>query len=164
MREPQQSRSQNTLHRILSSGTALIAEQSYDAVTIADIARRAKISVGGFYARFKNKEALFKVLQEQFAQETQMLISQALEKDWTERSLSDLLQLMVSSNAELYEKYRGVLVVVHLKTRTLATPEDSASLRDYNRKLIAQLESLILLKRDEIQHRQAGVAVRTAIA
>ncbi len=164
LREPRQSRSQQTLRRILQSSTALIAEQSYDEVTIAEIAKRAEISVGGFYSRFQNKEALLSVLQERLGQETQSRINAALAKEWSVTSLYDLLHFIVSNNAELYEKYRGVLTVIHLRTRVLDPRGEDGTRRTYNRKLVAQLETLLLMKRDQIQHRRPRVAIRTAIA
>ena len=164
LREPRQSRSKQTLERIMASGAALIAEQSYDEVTIAEIAGRAQISVGGFYSRFKNKEALFSTLKKNFAQETQNRLAAALTEDWSSTSLYDLLFLIVSSNAELYEKYRGVLTVVHLRTHSLHRPEDDSARTAYNRDIVTKLETLLLLKREQVLHRQPKVAIRTAIA
>ena len=149
LHEPRQSRSQQTLERILSSSTALIAEQSYDEVTIAEIARRAKISVGGFYSRFHNKEALLSVLLERLGQETQHRISAALADNWSNRSLQDLLRQIVSNNAELYLKYRGVLTVVHIQTRILEPGGDQSARTAYNENIVTQLVTLILKKRDQ---------------
>ena len=105
--QPRQSRSQQTLERILSASTAQIAVQSYDELTIAEIARHARISVGGFYSRFENKEALFTALQVRLGEETQSRIIDALNKDWSSTSLHDLLLFIVSSNAEVYVNTMG---------------------------------------------------------
>lgn len=164
LHEPKQSRSQQTLDRILQSSTALIAEQSYDDVTITDIAARSQISVGGFYSRFRNKEALLSVLAENLAHETQTRISSAMSSDWAAKSLAELLNFIVTNNVELYEKYRGVLAVIHLRTRVLLNRTDDNKRRDYNQKLVSQLESLLLMKRDQILHRHPRVAIRTSIA
>jgi AcrR family transcriptional regulator len=163
--EPKQSRSQQTLERILSSSTTLVAEQSYDELTIAEIAAHAQVSVGGFYSRFQNKEALFTTLQQRLGQETQSRMTDALAADWSASDLHDLLQFIVSNNAELYEKYRGVLTVVHLRTRVMQSRgEDNTLVKAYNQKLVGQLETLILMKRAEIAHRRPRTAIRTAIA
>ena len=164
LREPRQSRSQQTLERILQSSTTLIAEQSYDEVTIAEIAARAQISVGGFYSRFHNKAALFSVLQQRLGQETQTRITAALADDWSSTSLHDLLTFIVSNNAELYEKYRGVLTVIHLRTRVLQPRDEAGTRQVYNENIVAQLETLILMKREQIPYRRPRVAIRTAIA
>lgn len=168
LRIPTQSRSQQTLERILNSSRELIAEQSYDEVTIAQIAKRAAISVGGFYSRFENKEALFSALQENLATETQSRIVDAQAMDWSSKNLLDLLHYIVSGNADLYEKYRGVLTVVHLRTRIMQvespTDQSDQARLSYNNKIISQLEDLILIKREQIRHKQPKVAIRTVIA
>lgn len=163
LRAPQQSRSQQTLERILSSSTALITEKSYEDVSVAEIAERARISVGGFYSRFENKEALFGTLLDRLGQETDVRIEKALAKDWSNTSLHELLHFIVSNNAEVYEKYRGVLTVVHIKTR-LVRPEDDNARCAYNEHIVTRIEKLLLRKGDEMPHRQPRVAIRTAIA
>ncbi|MFL2669165.1 MAG: TetR/AcrR family transcriptional regulator [Alphaproteobacteria bacterium] len=58
-RAPQQSRSRQTLTRIVEAAEALFAERGYDGTTVNQIVSKARCSVGGFYARFKDKESLF---------------------------------------------------------------------------------------------------------
>ncbi len=165
--EPRQPRSKKTLERILASSIALTTQQSYDEVTIADIAAHAQISVGGFYSRFKNKEALLNKLSECLAQDTNTKIDSALSRDWSSQKLQHLLTHIVEANAELYEKYRGVLTVIHLKTRglkPLADAESDQNRQRYNESIIVHLENLLLRKREEITHPQPRVAIRIAIA
>ncbi|MGI9289046.1 MAG: TetR/AcrR family transcriptional regulator [Pseudomonadales bacterium] len=164
LRKPTQSRSEETLKRILQAGTSLVAERSYDDVTIMDISTRAQISVGGFYARFQNKEALLNALQQKLAEETQSELTAALSQDWTAKRLSDLIDTVVAGNAALYEKYRGVLQAVHLKTRVLQDSDELNEVAKYNEVLVRQLEDLLLKKRDEINHRHPKVAIRVAVA
>lgn len=164
LRQPTQSRSEETLKRILQAGTSLVAERSYDDVTIMDISTRAQISVGGFYSRFRNKEALLNALQQKLAEETQSELTAALSQDWTSMSLSDLIGTVVAGNAALYEKYRGVLQAVHLKTRVLQDSDELNEVAKYNEALVKQLEALLLKKRDEINHRHPRVAIRVAVA
>ncbi|MBO39683.1 MAG: hypothetical protein CMM75_10995 [Rhodospirillaceae bacterium] len=58
-RTPQQNRSRQTLTRIVQAAEALFAERGYDGTTVNQIVNKARCSVGGFYARFKDKESLF---------------------------------------------------------------------------------------------------------
>lgn len=164
IRRPRQPRSEQTLERILGAGTALISERSYDALTISDIARRAEISVGGFYSRFRNKEALFEALQKQLAEETESRLANALATDWSGVSLLELLEAIVTGNVELYRKYRGVLIAVHVNARVLNDDGSREEREAYNARLVADLEKLLLRKRDEIGHAKARPAIRVAIA
>jgi AcrR family transcriptional regulator len=58
LRPPQQRRSRESLERVLHAGEALLAQHGYDGLTIAEVSRRAKVSVGSVYGRFANKDAL----------------------------------------------------------------------------------------------------------
>ena len=61
---PKQARSERTLQRLLDAAEALIKEKGHAAVSIPEIARRAGSSVGGFYARFRDKNELLRALEE----------------------------------------------------------------------------------------------------
>src|SRR3954463_16064866 len=61
----QQARSTETSNRLLAAAEALFAEQSFDDTSVAEIAERAGVTTGAFYARFRDKEALLEVLEEQ---------------------------------------------------------------------------------------------------
>ena len=62
VRPPQQARSQETLHRILDAAEVLVAEKSFEDASVSEIVRRANSSVGAFYARFEDKDAVLRVL------------------------------------------------------------------------------------------------------
>jgi AcrR family transcriptional regulator len=61
---PQQDRSRRTLERMLAAARALLEAEGADALTITGITRRARTSVGSFYARFDGKEQLLRYLGE----------------------------------------------------------------------------------------------------
>ena len=159
-----QGRSQQTLERILAASTDLVAEFSYEELTIADIANRSSISVGGFYSRFRNKDALFQALRLRLADETHLRIEAALKRDWSRQSLRDLVYFVVAGNAELYTKYRGVLKATRLAMHSSADPQLHVPLKAYNARIAQQLEQLLLIKQDDIRLENPRQAVRTAIA
>ena len=61
-RRAQQTRSRETEERILRALGELLAEKPLDRLSIAEIAARAQVSIGGFYARFASKEDALLVL------------------------------------------------------------------------------------------------------
>ena len=63
---PKQARSEQTLHRLLDAAEELIQEKGLADVSVPEIVRRAGSSVGGFYARFKDKDELLQALEERF--------------------------------------------------------------------------------------------------
>jgi len=62
-----QARSRDQRDRILEAGERVFASQGFWEAHVDDIARLADCSVGSFYRRFKDKEALFFALQEDLA-------------------------------------------------------------------------------------------------
>jgi AcrR family transcriptional regulator len=58
VRAPLQERSRKTLSRILDAAWELLEEEGPDGMTVAAMTRKARASVGSFYARFGGKEDL----------------------------------------------------------------------------------------------------------
>lgn len=77
--EPKQKRSQETLDRLLDAMESIFADGGgLEEVSIAEIARRADVSVGAFYARFKHREAALYALHERFCVEAKRTADDAL--------------------------------------------------------------------------------------
>jgi AcrR family transcriptional regulator len=62
-RPPVQQRSRESLERALAAGVEVIIESGWQGFTVAEVSRRAKVSVGAIYARFDSKEDLFLAAQ-----------------------------------------------------------------------------------------------------
>lgn len=54
-KQPLQARSRRTMDRMVRAAEDLLEERPFDAVSVAEIVRRAGTSVGAFYARFSSK-------------------------------------------------------------------------------------------------------------
>src|SRR4051812_47767739 len=64
---PRQARSRATLDRLLAAAEGLLAERGgFERASVADLVRRAKTSVGAFYTRFPDKQALLACFDERF--------------------------------------------------------------------------------------------------
>src|SRR5437762_6307200 len=68
-RPPQQTRSRETLDRILDAAERVLDEKSFTEATLAEIMERAGVTVGAFYRRFPDKDALLHFLDERFFQQ-----------------------------------------------------------------------------------------------
>ena len=55
-------RGQRTYDTLIETAFALLGEQEFDAITIADLTRAAGYSVGAFYAQFKSKDELLEAM------------------------------------------------------------------------------------------------------
>jgi AcrR family transcriptional regulator len=75
---PRQARSQQTLERLLEAAEELLSERGPDGFTVQEVARRAGSSVGSFYSRFPDKEALLRCLFQRFYEQATATIDAAL--------------------------------------------------------------------------------------
>jgi len=69
LRLPLQERSRRTLARLLDATEALLVDRRFEEIRIEEIVRRARTSVGAFYARFRDKDALLPALYERYDEE-----------------------------------------------------------------------------------------------
>lgn len=63
---PRQARSRATLERIATATESLLLERGPDGVTVHDVVERADSSVGSFYARFEDRDAAMRYVQDRF--------------------------------------------------------------------------------------------------
>src|SRR5687767_2904644 len=108
--KPKQARSEDSLRRLLDAAESLLDERSFGDVSIADIAKRARSSVGGFYARFRDKDELLLALHERFVGELEQRFNEVEALATGERSVSDLLRPSLMLLVEVHRSRRGLLV------------------------------------------------------
>jgi AcrR family transcriptional regulator len=65
----QQARSRATRERLLAAGEKVFAQKGFNGARLADIAEEAGCSVGAVYFRFKDKDALFQAIAEDYLHE-----------------------------------------------------------------------------------------------
>jgi AcrR family transcriptional regulator len=96
VKRPMQQRSQQTLERILEAAEALIVEVGFDRATVAEIVKRADSSVGSFYTRFKDKDALLRCLIDRFVDEVSVTIDSAVRPElWSNAGFERVCQSLV---------------------------------------------------------------------
>ncbi len=102
VRAPQQERSRRTLERLANAGAALLRAGGPDALTITRVTRRARTSVGSFYARFQGKEDFLRYLGEGALDEAMATWRVARGGLGAGGAVRRRLAAVVSSMAELY--------------------------------------------------------------
>src|SRR5690349_17624681 len=63
---PKQERSHKTLERIVEALAELLADKTFDEISIQEIAQRAGCAVTSIYARFRDKRAMVPAMHEAF--------------------------------------------------------------------------------------------------
>jgi AcrR family transcriptional regulator len=161
VRPPQQRRSRESLERVLRAGEKLLAKKGYEGFTIAEVSRRAKVSVGSVYGRFDNKDALVYAIHGRMVQrmtpsaETAEAIAQDPDLD-----LRGTVAQAVHLVADEMDGERALLRAFMLRAaadKNIARPGSEAS-----RQLGRRFRSAVLAHSDEIGHPEPELAVDIA--
>jgi len=147
---PKQDRSRRTLERIESAALALISERGVEDTTVHDIVRRARSSVGSFYARFPAKEDLLLHLESKVWTRARERFDEALEeRDFGGVPLAALLEplvrLVLDSNREDARQRR------FLDIRN-GSQDRGAGMRTFHAHILARIRPLLLARNEEILH------------
>ena len=112
LREPRQDRSRRTLRRILEAGLYLLEHEGPEALTVTEITKRARTSVGSFYARFNGKDGLLRYMGERSLNEALQVWGQLREGLHTGSELRESMSEVVTRLGWLYLEGPGRSVVL----------------------------------------------------
>jgi AcrR family transcriptional regulator len=163
-RRPRQARSRATLDRFLAAAAELLAERCFEEATVAELVRRARSSVGAFYARFESKEALLHELDERVLEAGRASWAEFLDPvRWKGKPASALVEGLVARLVDGRRKRRGLLRALALYAR--ARPDSAFARRgaELNRLLTRHLTERLLERRREIGHPDPARAVAFAL-
>ncbi len=158
VRPPRQARSQATLDRILDAAAALTEEKSFDESPVAEIVKRAGSSVGAFYTRFEDKDALRNALYERFREQALATADEALAPErWEGARIPEILSEVVRFLVEIYRDQQGLLRTFISR----GTTDPAFGLRSENltHAISTRLATLLLARREELGHPDPELAV-----
>jgi AcrR family transcriptional regulator len=159
---PRQARSHETLRRLLDAAESLIEEKGLADASIPEIVRRAGSSVGGFYARFRDKDALFRALEERFFLDLYARLDAiSSPARWHGASLGEIVRPSVEELVRAFRE-RAPLIRCFLvrAARDPGTFEDGLRFR---RDVAARFVALAAPRRQEIRHPQPELAVELGV-
>ena len=146
-----QERSRRTADRIVAAALDLLGSHTVDQLAVAEIAARAGVSVGGFYARFPGKEALFHYLNveviERVVSRARELLAPAAVAGLDARAV---IHRFVDMAVRSFREHRRVLQQVSLRSRT---SQDSS----FRERVLALNVELHDLFRSALREKLAGI-------
>lgn len=131
-----QARSRQTEQKILAAAVELMSEHEARDLSIAAIAGRAGVSVGGFYARFASKDALFEhlyagVLGGIVEDASERLASHATRGVGARAIVEDYIALGVRA----FREHRTIIRQISLRNRTSNDSGFKRRIQDFNETL-----------------------------
>jgi AcrR family transcriptional regulator len=149
---PKQARSDASLARILKAARELLETSSFEELSVAGLARRARSSVGAFYGRFADKQALLEQLAEVYAGEAHAAVQAfAGARAQGAGDLEGELEAVVDFAIHFHRERAGVVRALLLEAR--ARPGGRVAERVRRMKALPPtLERRILAHRAAIAH------------
>ncbi len=134
-RQPQQTRSQERVNRILDAAETLFIKGGYEAATTKEIAARAEIPIGSLYQFFPSKMAIAIALFARYTQQIQQLFRQHHSSATLKLPLAAYIDQTVDVFHQFYIDHPGFLVIA-VALRSL--PEIQAVNNEHNRLIIEE--------------------------
>ena len=158
MAEPKQSRSEHTQERLLRAAETLILEKGLADASVPEIARRARSSIGGFYARFPDKDALLRALEERFFAEMLGRVTRLADAGrWGDAPLAAIVRACADELVTVFRERRNLIAAfLHRATRD---PELLADALRFRAATAERIAALLLPRRGELRHPDPRLAV-----
>jgi len=158
-----QARSEETLTRLLDATEALLARRRFEDISIGEIVRKSRSSVGAFYARFPDKDALLGCLYERFRHEQAALTDALFDPArWKNDSLAAVLTAAIPFLVTLHRERQGLLRAFAAKAcsderfrKVWKQARDHAARR---------MKELAAARRDEIAHPDPQLAIESGLS
>ena len=106
----QQARSKATFAALVTAGLKIAERSDFFTITVEDVAKAAKVSVGAFYERFESKETFFSVLQEIVATRIEMAVRKRVSNpDFAELDFRLAVEAIVDAWMTGIRVHRGLI-------------------------------------------------------
>jgi AcrR family transcriptional regulator len=156
--EPKQIRSERTQERLLRAAEKLILEKGLADASVPEIARRAGSSIGGFYARFPDKDALLRSLEERFFAEMLGRVARLADAGrWADASIATIVSACADELVSVFRERRNLIAAfLHRATSDPAMLADALRFRAATAEKIA---ALLLPRGAELRHPDPRLAI-----
>ena len=162
---PQQTRSRESLHRLLKAAAEILQEKGLEGATIPRIAARAGLSPGAVYRRFPDKDALLRKVViatlEGADQQTAALLTPELAKRCT---LPSIVKTIVGSSLGSYRKHTRLLSSIAQFFRAHRSAAFRREVDEIETRTFRRVVQFLLHYREDIHHPDPEAAVAFSLA
>lgn len=148
----------------MAAAVELLGHCDSSQLSIAQIAAKAGVSVGGFYARFASKAALIEHLHETVLGEFVQRIQQRLSPEATaDVGARELIEIYISLTVDGLREHRTVTRQISLHSRTSSDAAFRGSIRSVNQTLHDLFRKRLGERAEQLGHRHWQRAVDVAL-
>lgn len=160
----QQQRSRDTHDAIVAAFRDLLSTKSFDAVSVAEIADHAGVSVGGVYARFASKHALLIPMFDDMIGVCTSALDRAMDDAALPgRSLADAVHAYVSGMVTMFRRFRTPMLQIARAASGDTARAIGERAHAFNVHAHERFRSLAWARRNEIGHPAPKSAIELAL-
>lgn len=161
---PQQNRSRESLKRLLQAAADVLEEKGLEGATIPQIARRAGLSPGAVYRRFRDKDALLRTLLLETLTQTDKRTADVLTAEFSRQySLPEFTKKLVSSTLQSYRKRARLLRALTQFARSHPSAAFRKQVDEIEVRNFRRISDFLLAKQAEVRHANPDLAVPFAL-
>jgi AcrR family transcriptional regulator len=144
----------------VEASESLLKRKRFEEISVAELAREARSSVGSFYARFPGKDALLDFLDGRGEAEVLEFWDDYFDPErWKGMGAEEVIRSLVTLSVERHRARKGIVKTLSLRLRSEPTPEMLDRARRLNRRVIRGLSSLLDARGSELRHPKPRRAV-----
>jgi AcrR family transcriptional regulator len=148
---------------VLDVTEELLKERPFEAISVSEIVRAAGTSVGAFYSRFRDKDALLPALYDRYDRWIRARARRAAdERPWEGEPIEGIVEWTVKELVTIFRRRRYLMRAVSLHAR-LRPEKIDADTRARRKREMSFLREALLSRREEITHPDPERAVDVAI-
>lgn len=107
--EPSQQRSQQSLERLLDAVEELLRQKDFEQISVTEIVKRAKSSVGVFYSRFADKNEILFAVERREVEKYIGVAEQILDPEkWRDVPLTEIVRNTVGVVVDHFRRRRHI--------------------------------------------------------
>jgi len=110
-----QKRSEITQRKILESLNQALASKFFEHISIGELAEGAGVSVGTFYRRFKDKNALIPLLYQDFGAHLERWVTELETQHIAQKE--QVFSFLIEQTIQFINKHKGVFRTLHIYAR-----------------------------------------------
>jgi AcrR family transcriptional regulator len=132
-------------------------------VSIPEIVRRARSSVGGFYARFRDKNELLRALEERFFREQRERLDRLTRPEaWVDATVAGIVRGCTAELVAVFRRRRALIRA--FVARAVHDLEFRGEAQRFEREVSDRVSALLLSRPGSIGHPRPALAVPIAVA
>lgn len=148
---PVQDRARRSYHRMIEATVELLADRSFDDITVDEIVARAGYTKGAFYHRFDDKASLLRHLLARLTEGAAESWAEFLDPAvWAGSSLEAILDAFVDRLVAIYSRSTNLMRAFTREARWGEDPEVRATAASLNGAVVDGLAALLRERLDEL--------------